>query len=99
MIGLGEQVEGCDLYQPEAAGDETGRVACQRGRVTRHISDPRRTQGQERVQEVSLQACTRRVHDDAVGFRIQRGQHIFRRSLVELDVVEFVQVDGEILAS
>ena len=75
-IGLREQVEWRDLDQPVASSNQPGRVASQRGWVTRNVSDACRMQGQQRIQGAFFQAGARWIHDDNIGADIQAGQHL-----------------------
>lgn len=101
VIGLREEVEGGDVLEGVTAFDEPRRISRQCGWVAGDVGDGLRVDLQNGVEGVFVETCAGRVNDHVDGFSQlwrEGGEDFFGGAFVEFDVVEFVEVDGEVFA-
>ena len=99
MIGLREEIKGHGVLQGVTAFDESRRVTREGGWVAGDVGDDLRVDLQNRVEGEFVDASAGWVNDHVnvlSQLRGERGQNFFGSAFVEFDIVEFVEVDGEI---
>ena len=97
MEGLGELVEEGKVGEMVAASDQASGVASQRGGVARDVDQQRSSEAENGVQCAAVETGARRINQDEIGVQVEGWEDLLDRGFVDLDMVEFIQVEGEII--